>query len=199
MEESERAALMSRIEDAVRHRMRDRKRRLAHTLGVADTAERLALEYGADPFLARAAGLLHDWDKVLSDEELTARAASYGVRVDGSLSDCVHLLHGPVAACELPHLFPELDASVFQAVARHTVGAVDMTALDMVVYVADAIEPGRASYADEVRALVGKVSLEELFLACAAQTIDFLVRKRRYLYPYAVTVYNAYALKAGGR
>ena len=127
MEESERAALMSRIEDAVRHRMRDRKRRLAHTLGVADTAERLALEYGADPFLARAAGLLHDWDKVLSDEELTARAASYGVRVDGSLSDCVHLLHGPVAACELPHLFPELDASVFQAVARHTVGAVDMT------------------------------------------------------------------------
>ena len=198
-DEQARAALMARIEDAVSTRMREKRRRWQHTQGVADTAEELARAYGADPFSARAAGLLHDWDKVLPDAELAARAAAYGICVEGPISKAVHLLHGPVAARELPNLFPELDPSVFQAVARHTVGATDMTPLDMVVYVADAIEPGRGPYADGLRSQVGEASLEGLFLACAAQSMSYVIQERRYLYPPAVAVYNAYLERAGAR
>ena len=169
-------------------------RRYKHSLGVARTARDLAEVYGADSFLAEAAGLVHDWDKVLDDAELLARAAQYKVSIAGSLTHSVPLLHGLVAAVELPHIFPELPDETWQAVARHTVGATDMSDLDMVVFVADAIEPMRqGAYADELRELVGEVDLAHLFFKCFSQGLSYVINSGRYLYPTAITIYNSYA------
>ena len=102
---------------------------------------------------------------MLSDDELVTRALHYGIKIAGSPSAATPLLHGPVAAYELPQLFPELSPAVFQAVDRHTVGACDMTPLDMVVFVADAIEPNRhGDYAHALRKMVGESTLDELVL-----------------------------------
>ena len=85
--------------------------------------------------------------------------------------------------------------SVFQAIDRHSVGACDMTPLDMVVFVADAIEPGRhGSYADELRSMVGVSSLSELFFACFSQGLVYVIQSGRYLYPTALDIYNHYVL-----
>lgn len=189
-------AYLARMREMLDVRMAKHTKRRNHTLGVARTAAKLARTYGVDPFLAECAGLCHDWDKVLEDSELLARAAQYKIRVAGAPSLSVPLLHGPVAAVELPQLFPELPTSVFQSVARHTVGAEDMTPLDMVVFVADAIEPMRkGDYADKLRAEVGEVDLEHLFFDCFAQGIAFVIQTKRYLYPTAINIYNHYALK----
>ena len=133
--EGDERALLKRIQELLDVRMKDKRKRYVHSLGVAETALHLAEVYGVDRFDAAAAGLIHDWDKVLSDDELVARAIHYGIKVAGSPSAATPLLHGPVAAYELPQLFPELSPAVFQAVDRHTVGACDMTPLDMVVFV----------------------------------------------------------------
>ncbi len=188
-------AYLARMRELLSVRMEQVKpRRYKHSLGVARTAAQLAETYDVDPFLAQAAGLVHDWDKVLDDSELLARAAQYKIRIVGSPTLSVPLLHGPVAAVELPHLFPELPGGVWQAVARHTVAATDMTPLDMVVFVADAIEPLRqGDYADELRALVGKVSLTDLFFKCFSQGLSYVILSGRYLYPAALSIYNAYA------
>lgn len=171
-------------------------RRYKHSLGVADTAAKLAEVYDVDPFMAKAAGLVHDWDKVLDDTELLARAAQYKIRIYGSPLYSTPLLHGPVAAVELPHLFPELDGAVWQAVARHTVAATDMAPLDMVVFIADAIEPMRqGDYADKLRSLVGRVDLTHLFFACFSQGLNYVISTGRYLYPTAIDIYNAYAVE----
>ena len=53
------------------------------------------------------------------------------------------LLHGPTAAAELERAYPDLPADVVQAIARHTAAAVGMSDLDMIIYIADAIEPSR--------------------------------------------------------
>ena len=190
-------AELERIKGLLETRMRDVKpRRYEHSLGVAQTAVELAETYGVDTFLAAATGLLHDWDKVLDDGELLARAAQYRIPVSGSPAAAVGLLHGPVAAFELPQIFPDLPSEVWQAVARHTIGAADMTPLDMVVFIADAIEPHRhGAYADELRAQVGKVSLTELFFQCFAQGLVYVISGGRYLYPTAVDIYNVYAAR----
>lgn len=87
-----------------------------------------------------------------------------------------------------------LSPAVFQAVDRHTVGACDMTPLDMVVFVADAIEPNRhGDYAHALRKMVGKSSLDELFFSCFAQGLVYVIQSGRYLYPTAITIYNHYA------
>ena len=189
-------AYLERMREMLDVRMGDHRKRRNHSLGVARIAAALAKTYGVDPFLAEAAGLVHDWDKVLDEAELLARAAQYGIEVAGSPTNSVQLLHGPVAAVELPQLFGELPSSVFQAIARHTVGAEDMTDLDMVVFVADAIEPMRkGAYAEELRAKVGKVDLVHLFFDCFAGGLTYVIDTRRNLYPTAITIYNHYALQ----
>ena len=185
---------LERIKALLEERMVSKPRRYAHSLGVASCAASLAKTYGVDQFDAAAAGLLHDWDKVLDDHELLVRAAHMGIEVAGSPSMAVGLLHGPVAARELPELFPALNPSVFQAIARHTVGAVDMTPLDMVVFIADAIEPGRrGDYAIRLREMVGEASLDELFFQCFSQGLSYVISTGRYMYPTAITIYNHYA------
>lgn len=187
-------ARLEEIRSLLEVRMRDRERRYIHSLGVAQTAVNLAREYGVDEYDAAYAGLLHDWDKVLGDHEILARSAQYGIEVAGSPSAAVGLLHGPVAAYELPHIFEDASPAVCRAVARHTIGAVDMSALDMVVFIADAIEPHRrGAYAEELRSLVGSVSLDELFFRCFSQGLTYVISGGRYLYPTAVTIYNVYA------
>ena len=112
-------------------------KRYEHSLGVAETAGRLARTYGVDEFQA-------------------------------------------------------------QAVDRHTVGAEDMSPLDMVVFVADAMEPHRkGDYADRLRELAGKVSLTELFFQCFSQGLVYVIQTGRYLYPTAVGIYNTYAMMDG--
>ncbi len=168
-------------------------RRLQHVLGVADTCLALAHRYGVDPFEAQAAGLLHDWDKQLPAEELWDKARALRVVPEDPDEDLFPLLHAWTAAASLPSEFPELPEAVFRAIGRHTVGACDMSPLDMVVFSADLVEPGRTMPGVEgLRALVGEVPLERLFAACFAHGIEHLLAARRYIYPGAVDVWNAY-------
>ena len=192
---SEQQDVIERVKGLLDVRMKEAHRRHAHSLGVARTAASLALAYDVDVFDAYVAGLVHDWDKVISDDEVLARALRYRVPIEGAPALAVPLLHGPVAARELPELFPELSPAVFQAVARHTTAAPDMEPLDMVVFVADAIEPGRrGDYADRLRAQAGEVSLDELFFTCFTQGIVYVLETGRYLYPSATRIYNHYVL-----
>lgn len=169
--------------------------RLVHSHGVSDTAGRLAALYGVDPFRARAAGLLHDWDKKLPVDELWSKVERYGIDLHGlQLGDAhlVPLLHGWTAAASLPEEFPELPAEVFRAVDRHTVGTTDMSPLDMVVYCADLLEPTRTGDGiDALRALAGSCPLAGLFAACARHGLTSVLAAGRYLYPGGVEVWNA--------
>lgn len=73
-----------------------------------------------------------------------------------------------IAARELPERFPELPDDVWQAIDRHTLGNAHMSPLDMVVFVADGIEPLRkpADAIKRQRKLVGKASLSDLYWEC---------------------------------
>lgn len=167
--------------------------RLRHSLSVALSAGRLAAAHGVDPFLATAAGLLHDWDKVLARDELWAKAERYGV-LDGIERDerMAPVLHGLTAAASLPEMW-DLPGEVFQAIARHTVGAPDMSDLDIVIYVADALEPLRGADAqvEGLRTLAAG-ELRPLFAASARQSCLWVLESGRYLHPEATRVWNAY-------
>ena len=133
-----------------------KRSRYEHTLGVADTAVRLARLYGVDERKARLAGLLHDWDKSFDDEGILRRAEELGLDVDSSaIGDLPALLHGPTAALALSRAYPCIPCDIVRAIELHTTGAIGMSDLDMVVYVADAVEPGRKyDGLEKLRALV---------------------------------------------
>lgn len=176
-------------------------RRFEHSKGVAKTARKLARVYGyPDPEQARMAGLVHDWDKRYVGPEATRRAEELGVDAPAAvLRDMPWLLHGPTGAEALRREFPELGEAVFQAVARHTSGAVGMTDLDMIVFVADLIEPNRAFQdVEAVRAAVGTDTLEELYFRAFKTIFEFLVAHGRLLHPDMVEIWNHYAARRPG-
>jgi predicted HD superfamily hydrolase involved in NAD metabolism len=164
---------------------------MRHSLGVAGTAARLAEVYGVDVESARLAGLLHDWSKDASASELFAAADAHGIAVTDVDRAVPYLLHAPVAAAELRTAMPDLDDAVLAAVAAHTYGAESMSSLDLIVYVADTIEPGRVHAGVEtLRDAVGTVSLDELFMLAYASSLRHLVDSRRRIHPATVTLWN---------
>ena len=137
-------AYIAKVEADVAVQLAAKPKRLAHSISVASTAESMALMYGADPFLARVSGLLHDWDKVVPDDELIERARALELDFEGAdYADVKPLLHGCVAARELPERYPELPDEVWHAISVHTTAGYKMSPLDKILFVADGIEPLR--------------------------------------------------------
>ena len=171
------------------------ERRFEHIMGVVKTAKKLAKIYGVDPRKAKLAGLLHDWDKGYNDAEIRARARELGLQVpEIVIEDMPQTLHGMTAATALGIEYPCIPEDVLQAIYRHTSGAVGMSPLDMVVYVADCIEPGRQmEVVEELRELVGKVELEELFFRTHGVWMTLVVGRKTTIHPDTLNVWNYYA------
>lgn len=171
-------------------------KRFQHSLGVSDACAQLAKEYGLDVKKARLAGLLHDWDKGYDDEQ--ARARVYELGMEDELSPYVvenmpGTLHGITAARALGREFPEIPGDVLQAISRHTTAALDMSPLDMALYIADAIEPNRQfGRIDELRSHVGKLTLQELYFETYEYWVFLLFERRKPLHPDTITIWNAY-------
>lgn len=195
-------SIIDEIENAVRQRLATKPRRLAHSLSVANTAEAMAMRYGASPFEARIAGLLHDWDKVLSSSEQLAKARYLGIDLGVPLEQVTPLLHGLTAARELERRYPTLPASVLQAIARHTIGAADMTTLDMVIFIADTIEPRRPgipSIEEERSMVVKSTPLEDVYWSAFSRGIIYVIETGRFLYPGTIDIYNKLVARSVGR
>lgn len=176
---------------------RVKPKRFKHIMGVADTAEMLARTYGVDVDKARLAGLLHDWDKGMRDGEIRQRALDLGI-VDEVTPWVVEampeVLHGPTAAAALGREFPEIPEDVLQAIRCHTTGALEMSDLDKVLYVADAIEPNRQfDAAESLRALVGEVGLDELFYQVYKFWTLALIEHDVVLHPDTIGIWNSIA------
>ena len=166
--------------------------RYRHSLGVSQTAEQLARIYGVDQNEAAVAGLLHDWDKSLTGDELKRKAKKLKIADKEVREHATGVLHSWTAAATLRDEFPELSDGVLQAISRHTCGAVGMSDLDMVVFVADIIEPGRDFPDIEgLRAAVGEICLEELFYRTYKANFMYLLSADMVVAPPSLDVYNS--------
>jgi predicted HD superfamily hydrolase involved in NAD metabolism len=128
--------------DWVRERISEK--RFRHSAGVAETARELAARCNCNEFLAELGGWLHDCCKEVKDKELIERAKNCGLVLHPVEELNGHLLHGPVAAETVRRELGLTNTDVLNAIAEHTLGAVNMTTLSKIVFLADAIEPGRS-------------------------------------------------------
>ncbi|MCI9128845.1 MAG: HD domain-containing protein [Eggerthellaceae bacterium] len=173
------------------------KKRFHHMQGVSDTAVELAQVYEADVDKARLAGILHDWDKGLDNDEIRAKAADLGL-VD-ELGEWVVLnmpqvIHGPTAAASLANEYPQIPSDVLSSIYKHTIASPEMSDLDKIIYISDAIEPNRSfPEVDEIRSSVGKVSLDELYFMVYKFWIETLIGNDGLLHPDTLDIWNRMA------
>lgn len=130
-------------------------KRLVHSLLVAATARELASLHGVSVEQAAMAGLMHDCAKCMPLAQQQRIARESRLLVDKETLQSENLLHGPVGAVVAERDFGIRDPNVLSAIRCHTTGKVGMLPLDMIVFLADKIEPSRRSYPalEEVRRL----------------------------------------------
>ena len=148
--------------------------RFAHVVRVARFADRLAQRHGVDPGKARTAGLLHDLARLYSADRLIAECTERRMPIDAFERAHPIVLHARLGAEMARDDFGVDDPEILSAICKHTVAAAVMEPLDRVVFLADALEPGR-DYAE--RAAIAELAFRDMDAAMQAvllSTVDYL-------------------------
>lgn len=157
-------------------------KRLLHSLNVMRYAMHLALKHGQDVLQAGIAGLLHDCAKCLDAHSVLHYARLAG---DPQLLEPA-LAHGPAGAYLARQTFGIQDEMILKSIHYHTTGNRDMTPLDLLIYVADKVEPARTYNNLEAIRAAAEVDLEQAMRLCLVEVEAFLKREDKPSHPYAL-------------
>ncbi|MBP1156385.1 MULTISPECIES: bis(5'-nucleosyl)-tetraphosphatase (symmetrical) YqeK [unclassified Paenibacillus] len=174
--------------ESVRSQMPEK--RWNHTLGVMETAVKLAERFGADPVKADLAALLHDVCKYWRVDEQARIIRENGLPLD-LLEYDKELWHAHAGAWVAGERYGVQDEEVLDAIRYHTSGRARMTLLDKVVCLADYMEPGRDFPGVHNIREIAEYSLEKALLAGFDGTIRFLLDKGKRIYPMTLAARNA--------
>lgn len=167
------------------------EKRFKHTLGVVDTAVKLALLYGVNEEQARVAAILHDAAKGFAGPVLLDKCLEFGIEADEVEQAAPDLLHGKLAACYATEKFGIRDQEVLQAVRYHTTGYKNMSALDKIIFIADMIEPGRDFPGVAKLRELAFFNLEEAVRAGLESTIRHVLDQGMIIHPASVEARNS--------
>ena len=151
--------------------------RYGHTLGVVNTAIKLAEIYGEDKNKAEIAALCHDVAKNMSNDELRKIIDNENIILSIDEENTQELWHSIVAPVIARKVFEIEDKEILDAMRWHTTGKEDMTNLEKIIYLADLIEPSRMfEGVDEIRGLAYK-NLDSAMLKALTHTTIYLLTK----------------------
>lgn len=165
--------MKEKIRTEMQNRLSEKRRK--HTEAVVKEALALCRKYGGDPEKAETAALFHDFCRGLDPEETDRLVTEWGL--DSRYLGNSNLAHGKLAAVLARKEYGIEDGDVLNAIAYHTTGRADMSLLEKIVYLADAIEPGR-DYpgAEELRRLAEE-DLDRACLMALDNSIRFVKEK----------------------
>lgn len=146
------------------------KERFDHCIRTMEMAKKLCDIHNISK-KAITAALLHDCAKELSLEEMKKLVSTdYADDIDGYYEK--NILHGFAGSklCEIE--FDIHDEEILSAIRYHTIGKINMTEIEKVVYLSDAIELGRNyENVDKIRELA-YISLDDALLL----ELDFKIK-----------------------
>lgn len=182
--------------------------RFRHVEGVAAVGRELAKNAGCDAFLAELGGWLHDACKEYKEKQLVEAARGFGLKLHPIEEAHGHLLHGPVGACVVREDLGVTNEEVLHGIAEHTLGAVNMTQLSQILFLADCLEESRDTDftvpiwkalgykidGDDVRSrkLKGDIDLDSGILVACDLSLAYLLQDKKVIHPKTVKVRNWY-------
>ncbi len=166
--------------------------RYLHTLGTAECAKELAEKYGLDKEKAYLAGLLHDCAKCFSNEKLLD-IIHKNLHVEKCEMLNYKTLHAPVSAYIAEKEFGVTDKEILSAIRWHTLGKLNMTDFEKIVFLADKIEPNTrdTEYSKQIQTLLNEDNgLNKALLRCYKETIKSLVKRDLKICILTIEIYN---------
>lgn len=165
-------------------------KRYEHSLGVCETAQRIAMEYGADVEKAKVAGLLHDCARKIPTKDFVAKAEELGIPVDEIERNQPILLHAKLGVYYARKDFGITDPEILDAIRWHTTGAAHMSLLAKVIYLADLVEPHRDFPTVEIMRQFVHEGLDIAMVAAYGNTMNYLLEKHLLIHPDCLDGYN---------
>ncbi|HIQ89939.1 TPA: bis(5'-nucleosyl)-tetraphosphatase (symmetrical) YqeK [Candidatus Galligastranaerophilus faecipullorum] len=170
--------------------------RYKHTLGCAHCAIELAKKYNLDEQKAFLAGLLHDCAKCKPNDELLKIIKEELKDVDESELQNYKTLHAPVGAYFARTIYGIEDGEILDAIRCHTIGKVNMSLFEKIIFLADKIESYTRDkkYSEEIWEILnennGEKGLDLALLRCFKETIKSLVNRELKICKTTIDVYN---------
>ena len=165
--------------------------RYEHSLGTADCAGELAKKYGLDEEKAYFTGLIHDCAKCLPKEEMYNILAKISLEEGELENPKTH--HAPAGAYLAAEEFGVDDEEILSAIRWHTIGKLNMTLFEKIIFLADKIEVRTrpAEYREPIAALINEENgLDKALLLCYENTIKSLVDRKLTICTATVDIYN---------
>jgi len=180
------------------------EKRYNHSLGCAQTAQKLALIYGLDEKKAYLAGLLHDCAKNFDDfillDLIKNKVKTGFVETELKNPKTFHAIAGAyLAKVE----FEVEDEEIINAIRNHTIGKINMSVFEKIIFLADKIEPNSRDekYTKRIWKLIeknkGLIGLDLALFKCFCETIKSLVKRKLYICDSTIDVYNELQQKVG--
>ncbi|MBR1908899.1 bis(5'-nucleosyl)-tetraphosphatase (symmetrical) YqeK [bacterium] len=165
--------------------------RYKHTLGVASCAEELALKYDLNPKKAYIAGLMHDCAKCFSKDV----SKSYFDKVDILEEEKINYKtwHAPIGAFIAKTEFGIDDDEILSAIRWHTLGKINMTLFEKIIFLADKIETETrdCEWCKCNRELLEQENgLNKTLLNCYRATLKSLCERNLKICKLTVDIYN---------
>jgi predicted HD superfamily hydrolase involved in NAD metabolism len=155
-------------------------------------AARLARAHGEDHDAARTAGMLHDLARLYGSQRLIAECEARGMAIDAFERRNPVVLHARLGAELASERFGISDGATLDAIRRHTVAAAEMTRLDAILYLADALEPGRDFAGREALETLAFRDLDGAMAALLRSTLAYLHERNLDAAPQTIAALATY-------
>lgn len=166
--------------------------RYEHTLGTADCAAELALRFELDEKKAYLAGLLHDCAKCFSTGKLQEIIDTH-LQVEPCEMLNYKTLHAPVSAYVAENTFNVTDKEILSAIRWHTLGKIEMTLFEKIIFIADKMEPRtrKACYREMISSTLNEKGVDGALLVCYKETLKSLVERNLKICIVTLDIYNS--------
>lgn len=166
------------------------KKRLKHILSVAETAKKIANKYEVSQEKIEIAALLHDLLREIKLDEMQEICRNLQYKELLGYENMFEILHGFAAAEFAKKKFKIYDYDILNALRYHTIGRKEMSLLEKIIYISDAIEPNRDyPMVEEIRKLVDK-DINKGILLEVRKKIEYLEKKDGIIHPNTIELKN---------
>ncbi|CAM3232320.1 bis(5'-nucleosyl)-tetraphosphatase (symmetrical) YqeK [Streptobacillus felis] len=166
------------------------EKRYNHILRVRDKALELAKIYNAPTEIVEVGALLHDIAKYFDDENAYSIIEEEYKHIFDNGFKINQVLHGFAAAAYAKKKFNITDELILDSLRYHTIGRENMTLIDKIVYLADAIEDGRNYPNVDLIRKESLINLDSAILLEINFKLEFLIKKNVIIHPNTILFRN---------
>lgn len=169
--------------------------RYEHSIGTAESAKELAKKYGLDEEKAYFTGLIHDCAKCMPKDEaikiLEEKPSELPLLECGEFEN-PKTHHAPIGVYVARKEFGIYDEEILSAIRWHTIGKMNMTDFEKVIFIADKIEKRTRpkEFIEPITESLNSGGLDGALLVCYKNTIKSLVDRNLSICTTTIDIYN---------